>query len=493
MFGFDFYPTPQETINKMVEGLDLNGKTVWEPSAGAGHIVKALQEAGARVIACEIDEDLRQILEDKCEIIANDCLTVTREQISHIDYVVMNPPFSQDEKHILHCYNIMPEGCKLIALCNLSVIKNPYNKSREELKTLVETYGGYEDLGDCFSQAERKTHVDIALIRMEKPGSSYETEFEGFFMEEDEQPDNGPGLMPYNVIRDLVNRYIEAVKIFDQQLETAERLNTMTGSFFKGSIGLQVTHENKPIRRNEFKKGLQKEGWTYIFSKLNMQKYATSGLKEDINKFVEKQDHIPFTMRNIYKMLEIVIGTNGSRMDKAIMDVFDRITRHHDDNKFNVEGWKTNSHYLLTRRFIMPHIIEMSWSGKIGITCYSERYQIVDDLIKSICYLTGDNYDDIGSVWSAIRDGNVIKGEVKTPITWGKWFEWAFFKIRVYKKGTIHFEFKDEKVWALFNQRVAKLKGYPLHEKKEQTAWQRRQNGYKEKVKPIVLETIDIS
>lgn len=85
--------------------------------------------------------------------------------------------------------------------------------------------------------------------------------------------------------------------------------------------------------------------------------------------------------------------------------------------------------------------------------------------------------------------------------SYGQWFEWGFFRVRKYKKGTIHFEFKDEKVWAAFNQRVAKLKGYPLPEKREQTKYQERQNGRKATApaykptaqKPTVLASFKIA
>ena len=39
---------------------------------------------------------------------------------------------------------------------------------------------------------------------------------------------------------------------------------------------------------------------------MNMEKYVTSGVMKDINKFVETQEKVPFTMKNIYKMLEII-------------------------------------------------------------------------------------------------------------------------------------------------------------------------------------------
>ena len=41
----------------------------------------------------------------------------------------------------------------------------------------------------------------------------------------------------------------------------------------------------------------------------------------------------------------------------------------------------------------------------------------------------------------------------------------------------MHFEFMSDEVWELFNKTVAKLKGYPLYEAKEQTKYQDRQTG----------------
>lgn len=514
MFNNTFYPSSPEVIDQLIEGLELRGKKAFDPQGGSGKIVERLVQEGAEVIACEIDQDLKKILQTKCVIIGNDFMKVTSEQISHIDCIVMNPPFNNADQHILHAWTIAPAGCKIRSLCNLQTIKNPYSKSREELKTLVDTYGSSMDLGEAFAKAERRTSVEVGLIRLEKPGANYNSEFEGFYMDEDPEEAQVNGLMNYNMVRDLVNRYVGAVKIFDEQLKTAIQLNSLTTGFYGKKLGFQVTQEGAPMERNQFKKDMQKSGWKWILSKLNMEKHATKGLREDINKFVEAQYAIPFTMKNIYRMLEIIIATTSQRFDKAILDVFERITIHHDENRMGVPGWKTNSHFLLTRRFIMPGVITRGYSGP-EVTHYSERYELVDDLVKSLCYISGENYDKIGSIWSGIRNGKVItkdlqwsdkegkdvEVEVKTDIDYGKWFEWAMFKIRVYKKGTVHFEFKDDKVWANFNKRVAKLKGYPLPENKSETAYQARQNGHKAsapkaktvKHQPVVLSTINIS
>jgi len=60
------------------------------------------------------------------------------EQISHINAIVMNPPFSNAGKHILHAWEIAPEGCEIIALYNSETIRNDYYIERKNLKHLIE-------------------------------------------------------------------------------------------------------------------------------------------------------------------------------------------------------------------------------------------------------------------------------------------------------------------------------------------------------------------
>lgn len=460
MFNPDFYPTPAELIEQMINGQDLQGKTILEPEAGKGDIVDYLTQQGASVIACEINADLREILKSKCNVIGEDFLKLESHQISHIDAIYMNPPFSADEKHILHAWDIAPAGCRITAICNANTINNTFSTDRKRLKQLIEETGTHEEVENAFGNAERKTSVNVAIVRLQKPGASYSAEFEGFFMEEEpEQAEwQAAGLMSYNVIRDLVYRYISAVKIFDEQLATAQRLHEVTSGFFGAKLGMSITKDEAPITRNEYKKDLQKAGWHWVFNRMNMKKHATQGLKEDINAFVEKQTHIPFTMKNIYRMLEIVIGTQGQRMDKALLEVFDRVTRHYDENRYHVEGWKTNSHYMLNNRFIFPWMVDTyswSWNKYTVSPASSTNFDIIEDLIKALCHLTGDNYDTQKTLREFLQD---------SKIEYGKWADWGYFRVRGYKKGTMHFEFKNEELWARFNQRIAQLKGYPLFE-----------------------------
>lgn len=63
MFNHDFYPTPPEVAALMLDPLDLRGKTVLEPSAGKGDLVReCLARGAAEVLWCEKELQLRSIL-----------------------------------------------------------------------------------------------------------------------------------------------------------------------------------------------------------------------------------------------------------------------------------------------------------------------------------------------------------------------------------------------------------------------------------------------
>lgn len=482
----DFYPTPKEVIAQMMMGEDFIGKTILEPSAGSGNIVDWLKQNGAgQVIACENDPHLLKLLRGKCDIVAEDFLTVTSEQVSHVDYIVMNPPFSEGAKHILHAFDIAPACCTIVALCNSSNFESCYrDKTKAQLKETVELYGQREFLGNIFKNAERCTEVYVELVKLYKEGEG-ENEFDGYFFEQFDSDVAGgseEGLMQYNFVRDIVNRYTSAVRMFDQVMQLSKDINEVadfydfktiqdhkTGELRQEKVtygGLPITfgaqtksEHPTAVSHQRYKRELQKHYWHIIFQKLNMDKYATKDLREQINKFIESQKCVPFTMKNIYKVVDMVIQTNGQRMLKALEEAFDVICSLSAENSTAGEKWKTNANYMVNRRFIVDYITEGYFYGRTKYTvdfpCGGGRTEIMEDVCKALCYLTGRNYDEIG------RLSSVGRGK-----EWGKWFEWGFFRCRGYKKGTMHFEFLDEDVWGKFNYEVAvqksKTKGWDL-------------------------------
>lgn len=453
MFNADFYPTPKEVISFMLSPYEIGGKTLLEPSAGKGDIIDYAKLRGANVICCEINDDLAKIAGSKARLIAKDFLSVTSDMISHVDIIAMNPPFSADEQHIIHAFNIAPDGCTIVALCNWETLNNPFSKTRKQLLATIENYGYCENIGDLFSGAERSTCIDIGLIRLSKPASG-DSEFDDFFTdEEDDHERQENGLMSYNAVREVVQRYVNAVKLYDEVLDHAVKMNALTDGLGVRDLVFTCSQKEVPTTRDEFAKELQKKSWAWIINKMNLEKYSTRGLMEDINKFVEQQKSMKFTMKNIYKMLDVIVQTTSQRMDKALLEVFENLTQHYHENRWNVEGWKTNSHYLVNKKFINPYVAPESRWG--GMDTNYRQCEKLDDLDKALCFLTGDQWNTYRRLEYQIREKKV---------TWGEWFDWGFFEVKLFKKGTGHFKFKDENVWALFNQQIARIKGFPLPE-----------------------------
>ena len=469
MFSSEFFPTPKTAIDLM--GIDCYNKHVFEPQAGAGNIVDYLNENGAKtVIACETDHRLRAILQGKCRIIQHDFFDVTALDISHVELIVMNPPFSCADKHILHAWDIAPEGCEIIALCNWKTIDNDYSSNRQRVSILVKEHGDKLNLGQCFSTAERQTDVEIGLIRLFKPALSSSFDFDGFFYTDDEQA-GASGIIQYSEIRAIVNSYVGAVKCFDEFRTVADKMNMLTSINlpdptdedpnhtrnykFGGGFTFNVSYEKNVCTKDEFAKAMQKHCWGVVFQKMNIQKWVTSGVMADINKFIESRKNYPFTMKNVFRMLEIIVGTKEHTMNRAICEAIDQLTKYTDENRYGLPGWKTNAGHLLNKKFIVNYMVEYSfrrWSMR-----YSNNYQHIEDLTKALCYVTGIAYDDI----STVRD---IFDRMRDQATPNTWYGAGFFEYKFFKKGTMHFKFQNEKDWETLNRAYAKAKGQVLPE-----------------------------
>src|SRR5690606_17926072 len=124
-------------------------------------------------------------------------------------------------------------------------------------------------------------------------------------------------------------------------------------------------------------------------------KSVTSGVMKDINRFVEQQTQYPFTMKNIFRMMEIIAGTRESVMNRAVVEAMDNFTRYTHENRFHLEGWKTNSGYMLNKKFIVNNLCEVRHGGGVSIRRWYSNAENIYDLVKALCYLTGTNYDEI--------------------------------------------------------------------------------------------------
>ena len=134
----EFYPTPPEIAGKLLAAVDWNRvETILEPSAGRGDLLKyAIRRNGyrqGRDIDCiELDPNLLAILITKgFRVVHDDFLDYhTRKRYS---LILMNPPFAEGDKHLLHALELCEHGGQIACVLNAQTIRNPYTNTRNLL------------------------------------------------------------------------------------------------------------------------------------------------------------------------------------------------------------------------------------------------------------------------------------------------------------------------------------------------------------------------
>jgi hypothetical protein len=463
IFNRDFYPSPDHVIDLMQ--LSISGETILEPSAGKGNIIDYCKARGAKdVMFCEINNDLAEICKSKARFIKHDFLKVVASEVSHITQIIMNPPFTKAKDHLAHAWDIAPEGCEITCLFNTETLDRfRYESYARELRTIIETYGYSVELGNVFAEpeTERKTSVGISLIKIHKPIYNSNTGFEGFYMDAEPEQVQADGIIHYNEVQSLVNSYIAAAKCFDEFSVINDQMKNICAIVGMGNgFSYNISYNKAVVDKHAFLTELQKRSWKHIFAKMKLEKYLTSGVMNDINKFVENQSQVPFTVKNIYRMFEIIVGTKDESYKRALVEAVDYFTKHTHENRFGVEGWKTNDGHMLNKKFIIDWMFEpyASYSrnaGKLHLI-YSSNRDRLTDLTKVICNLTGVNYDNTTPMSQFVDRFEGIEPN--------RWYENGFFEFKGFKKGTMHIKFTDDWVWELLNRAYAKAKGQVLPE-----------------------------
>jgi hypothetical protein len=478
MFGYQFYPTPPALALEMVLKANIqDGMHVCDPEAGKGDLlIAAKKEANITTYYCEIDPQLALLTDAVADnFIMDDCLRLTASDLNVIDVILMNPPFKVARKHILHIWDIMPKGATLVALRNSSNA-NVRNKEEGQLAALISNYGSSEKKGSCFLDSQRKTSVEVDMIYLQKPANE-KTSYDGFedyfSKDEEELASEANGIMRHNEIFDIVSRYVSAVKAYGELYDQAEIVNSYASRFSSIRLSVILAEGDKLSSINAYKIELQRSAWQSIFATMDMKKYLTNKLKQEIDSFVTSQTEIPFTMTNIYLMIDMVIQTQGQRMDRVAEELFDRLTKHYDENRWNVEGWKTNDSYLVGMKFIFPYLCEMSYKGNLTDKYTSSETNTMHDLVLFLDYLTGyivppiteeeqkrNPYRKEGRPWNVLHEW--FRGDDRQSGVWYNFYD--YFEAKGFKKGTMHFRWKDKDQWARFNQHICKIKGFVLPE-----------------------------
>lgn len=227
MFNKNFYPTPYEIALKMVSGLNLRNMNILEPSAGKGDLLEVVKEKYSNIYCIEKNLELQSILrEKKYTILGDDFLKYKPDHI--FDLILMNPPFDNGVKHLLKAWEISEEGTYIRCLLNAESIKNPCTKERKLLLDILENNNAeIEYLGNCFKDAERKTNVEVVLVKLQNKTKSkkFSFKFDDFSKGEDIdfQELNMNQLAKIDVLQSLEDKYTAVKEIVGEYLTLENR------------------------------------------------------------------------------------------------------------------------------------------------------------------------------------------------------------------------------------------------------------------------------
>lgn len=482
----DFYPTTDTIIYKMLSDIKFDEiTTILEPSAGKGNIVDILEQKKKYYkhldIDCiENDENLQHILRGKgYKLIHNDFLTF--DSMKKYDLVIMNPPFSNGDKHLLKALELQEQygGC-VICLLNAETLNNTFSNTRKDLKRKLDEYNAQiEYIQNAFYDAERKTDVEIALIKIilpvkERESFIYNNNLRKTEEQEEFQEQEQNFLAENDFLKSIVQQYKLEIKIGIDLIKEYKAmskyiLSEITSDGQKGSpiLDLDLSGNRNNYRSNlsinGYIKEVRRKYWKALFSNKKFIGQLTNNLQQDYYKRIDNLIEYDFSIYNIYEIKIEMTKNVVKGVEETILNLFEELSNKYnwyDEMSKNIHyynGWKTNKAYIINKKVIIP-LNGYDWGGY-----RPSNYKVVDkleDIEKCLNYLDGGLTEQI-NIQEALKFAEDY-GETKN-------IQLKYFTVTFYKKGTCHIEFTNLDLLKKFNIFGSQKKNWlpPTYGKKE--------------------------
>ena len=483
----DFYPTPQNLIDKMLSDIDFSMiKSILEPSAGKGDIVEALKKKEEirsygynkyqfDIDCIEMDQNLQHILKGKkIRVVHNDFLTYST--MKEYDLIIMNPPFSNGCKHLLKALEMQQRnGGAVVCLLNAETLKNPCTNDRLDLqRKLTEYKAKIEYIQDAFLDAERKTAVEIALVKVQLP----EVQRESFILkglrktqeQREFQTEDNTQLIDSDFFKAIVNQYqleVEAgIKLIKEYYAMQPFILSQFGkdektgeTIQKGGCIISMKINNNSISVNEYIKSVRRKYWEALFKNKKFIGQLTNNLQRDFYNKVEELCNYDFSLYNIYQLKIDLQKKVVKGIEDTIIELFDELSHKYsywNETSKNIHyynGWKTNQAWIINKKVIIPlngyYDLTYSWGG-----FRPSRHDVVSklqDIEKCFNYLDG-----------GLTEAVDLEESLKFAEEYGetKDIQLKYFTVTFYKKGTCHITFNNDDLLKKFNIFGSQRKGW---------------------------------
>lgn len=454
MINKDFYPTPPSLAIRMAGMIDHSlARYILEPHAGKGDLADAvktqLRYSHPQIDCVELDPDLRATLIGKeYRVVDSDFLAFA--PAAQYDTIIMNPPFADGAKHVLHAWNMLFRG-DVIAQVNAETLRNPHTKERQLLTKIIEEFGDVEYVQDAYITAERTTSVEIALIHLKKR-ASINTMFFDDLDEVNESSDSDDEPMQElaitgSQIANKVMAYNKAIEAFREAAVSEAKARYYAEMITNASNDCDETNETiKNV--NKYVAELRESAWQNVVYLTEFQKIMTATVRTEFAAQASLAANLEFTEKNVRQFLKNLIIQKDKIMNDCVLDTFDLMTKYYPDNRVHIEGWKSNDVFFIGKRVVLPQATELDFSDNLRLS-YAIR-QKLDDIDQVMTNLSGATHTITSIVDAAVSEKNLMSKKIES----------TFFTLRAYKKGTIHLQFKDKALLDRFNLAVGRQRGW---------------------------------
>lgn len=492
----DLFPTPDWLVKKMLSKVDFKNqkiKNILEPSAGLGNIIDVInsdinRHSNYNVCAIEIDNKCRNVLLSKnVKVIDSDFLAYNG--LEQFDLIIANFPFSDGDKHLHKALDVLFSG-QIVCLLNAETIKNPYSNSRKDLVSKLNKLDAkIEYLQNAFSDADRKTNVETALIYIEKI-RDVETElFNNISSSEDSFDDLKESfeVATKDNIGNIVKRYNQDKETVTSQIMDFYRNYKKVSKYLTlAVIGEDIQRHSQNVKQdtkelteimkdklNHFVTKLKRDYWLEAMSLNEIKSRLTSQKKQELQSELNQYCNMDFTASNIKIFIENLVAKYPTMIDEAIDEMFDKFTQYafRDGRNTNNEysknihlynGWKTNQAYKVNKKIILP------FRADYGNRLYGDKQDFLDDIDLVFNYFDNNNLENklltfqsptgYKEITETNSTGKIVACSLENGIT--KNIETRYFTITFYLKGTVHLVFNDLDMLRRFNIFVGKKRNY---------------------------------
>ena len=346
-------------------------------------------------------------------------------------------------------------GGAIVCILNAETPKNPYSNVRKDLiQRLTDYDANIEYIKDAFIDAERRTGVEIALIKVIIPAKERESFIIDGLKKAQEQREytekDQTELAQNDFLKAIVSQYkleVEAgLKLIKEYYAMSPFiLSQFSADGKKGSPILRLDLETNRDRYtnklsvNEYIKEVRLKYWKALFHNDKFSGQLTNNLRYDFQNKVNELMEYDFTLFNIYE-LKIEMNKNITKgIEETILNLFEELSiknHWHDETSKNIHyynGWKTNASWIINKKVITILSAYDSFYGRYRPTDY-KIFEKLSDIEKCLNYLDGgltESKDLMEQLKFAEGYGDTTKIQLK------------YFKISFYKKGTAHIEFTN--------------------------------------------------